>query len=208
MSDKTRIILVEGKTDTSFIKWILEKNNIILGSNQKLVEVYSKTQFEPHIKGIVTRYKVPLLKDSSKEYIDYNEYDIEKILIIKDCDLDDNRDKETAKYKKIAEHITLDCQYIYGETDGTLESFIITNNGIRLKLFKQYIGQFESYAKNQGCSEPKLEKIADKQIFESYLKFTVGKINYDYNSFDKLLDHEKLSKTPEVERLIKLITEF
>jgi|SRR6185437_5951048 len=205
MLDKIRLILVEGANDSSFISWLLAKNSITLNNNKKLIAVSSKHEFKKHIKGIVGKDEVKL---DEKIVVDYSQFDVEKILIIKDCDLDDKRDQEFSNYKKLAKGIPLECHYICGEDEGTLETFIIKNNGERLKLFKQHIEQFESYVKNCGSNEPKLEKTADKQIFQSYLKFTVEKIKYDFDNFDKLLDYKKLSQTPEVTELIKLIKEF
>jgi len=38
MLDKIRLIFVEGENDSSFIGWLLRKNNITLSDNKKLIE--------------------------------------------------------------------------------------------------------------------------------------------------------------------------
>jgi len=194
---KYTIILVEGKNNKLFLEYLLEINSITLLPYVKIVSVEGKPKFNIYLRTMADGFHDLQYK------INYKAVLINKTVIIKDFDEDDNSSEEFI-FRDILKSSQLihikntifELKYIAGNINPPqiLETLIIENNGIRLKHFHKSIKEF--------YPEQRLEKANDKNIFESYLKLTFGKIEYSIDNLKQILNQEHIKNS---EQLIKLV---
>lgn len=197
----TRVILVEGSNDLSFIKWLISKANIIVPEKVKLVQVGGKPQVKPYVLDKIIGRSYDKRNDVS-----YEDADITHILLIKDYDLDDREDEFTDLINDVLQNhrINMSKYYISG-TDNppqVLETLLIHNDGDLLKEFHRNINKFN------GEQNIKLAKVNDKNIFEAYLKLNIGRIEYTDRILSEMFQEESFLELPDIKKLIEKIREF
>lgn len=198
------VIILEGSGDLTFIKWLLNKSAICLPSNVRLIEVKGKPQFKPYIENFIIRGV-----NDAKNAIDYSDYEVKKVLVIKDFDLDDMSNELLELYaplKNIGVHF--EKYYISGTDPAprTLETLFIENDGELLRSFVKLIKTFNQNRQNEN--KELLENVNDKFLFHEFFKFVGEKSKFSEEFFDCVFNDDKFLTFPDIKNLITKIQEF
>jgi len=200
----TKVVLLEGANDLSFIRWLISKANIVVPEGVKLVQIGGKPQVKPYVLDKIIGRSYDRRNDVS-----YEDAGITHILLIKDYDLDDRENEFADLINEVLQNynINMSKYYISGKDNPPrlLESLFIENDGEFLRSYARKIKDFNLQRKNN--SQAFFSKMNDKLIFHSYQKLHNASPEYNDRAFDSMFGSSFL-ELQDIQKLIDRIKRF
>lgn len=200
----TKVILLEGSGDLTFINWLITKADINLLENTKIIEVGGKPNFKPYIKN----YIISCVYDE-KNQVNYDDIEVNRVLLIKDFDLDDNANAFDIERKDLQDlGINFDTYYISGTEPAprTLETLFIENDGELLREFVKLIKAFNQQRKDVG--KDYFENLNDKFLFHEFFRFVGKKSKFSAEFFDDVFSDGSFKEFIDIINLVDRIKRF
>lgn len=200
----TKVIILEGSGDLTFINWLISKAHTNLLENTRIIEVKGKPFVKPYIKNHI----INCVYDE-KNQLNYDEKEIDCVLLIKDFDLDDSPDEyEEEKLELEQLDINFDKYYISGTEPAprALETLFIENDGELLREFVKLIKDFNQ--QRQAAEKDYLESSNDKFLFHEFFKFMGKKSKFSAAFFDEIFSDDRFADFPDIRNLIDRIKRF